>query len=280
MSFVMPSGFLPHLNKKLGKSLALAALLLLLPLASFAKTPDSTYGYVSKVFEKLQAHWEEQAYTNQLTDNTLTFVLDEDGSLHSSGLDAGANTDSGRAMLAYLKKSAPFGSFPAGLQGSQLEFKFKLDPGSMRMMSYQLMPRSDKDSVISFASAVPNQPQPVSLFYTRVGAPGKVWDKPAKASNAEDAMTEYVEQVRQQVKGNWKLPQDYVFQRTIAVLMIDRDGTLLGANLRQSSGDATVDKAALNAILTAGQFPQAPANVPSLPVTIEYIFEPVLSSAD
>jgi TonB family protein len=262
------------------KSLALAACVITLPLTAFAKAPDSTYGYVSSVFEKLQTHWEEQAYANQLTDNTLSFVLNEDGSLHSSALDVGANTDSGRAMLAYLKKNAPFGPFPTGLQGSQVQFNFKLASGSMRMLSYQLMPRPSRDSVIAFATPVSNQPQPVSLFYTRVGAPGKVWENSAKPGNSEDTMTGYVEQVRQQVKNNWKLPQDYVFQRTIAVLMIDRDGSLLGASLKESSGDTTVDKAALNAILTAGQFPKAPANVPSLPVTIEYIFEPVLSSAE
>jgi TonB family protein len=262
------------------KNMALVASVVTLPLVAFAKAPDSTYGYVSSVFEKLQIHWEEQAYANQLSDNTLSFVLNEDGSLHSSGLDVGANTDSGRAILAYLKKSAPFGPFPAGLQGSQVQFNFKLSAGSMRMLSYQLMPRPSRDSVIAFATPVSNQPQPVSLFYTRVGAPGKVWENPAKPGNSEDTMTEYVEQVRQQVKNNWKLPQDYVFQRTIAVLMIDRDGSLLGASLKESSGDATVDKVALNAVLTAGQFPKVPANVPSLPVTIEYIFEPVLSSEE
>ncbi|WP_373531962.1 energy transducer TonB [Vampirovibrio sp.] len=262
------------------KSLALVACALILPLAAFAKTPDSTYGYVSSVFEKLQAHWEEQVYANQLTDNTLTFVVNEDGTLHSSGLDVGADTDSGRAMLAYLNKNAPFGAFPAGLEGRQVQFNFKLSPGSMRMVSYQLMPTSSKDSVLAFATPVSNQPQPVSLFYTRVGAPGRVWENTAKPGNSEETMTNYVEQVRQQVKNNWKLPQDYVFQRTIAVLMIDRDGTLLSASLKQSSGDATVDKAALNAIITAGKFPEAPANVPSLPVTIDYVFEPVLSSAE
>lgn len=267
-------------TSRLKKMLALLVLSTLLPLAAWAKAPDSTYAYVSRVFDKLQAHWEEQVYANQLTDNVLTFVLDEDGGLHSSGLNVGANTDSGRAILSYLKSNAPFGRFPVSLQGSQLEFKFKLDAGSLQMVSYQLLPKPNKDAVIAFASPVANQPQPVSLFYTRVGVPGKVWDKPASASGTADAMTSYVEQVRQQVKSNWQLPQDYHFQRTIAVLMIDRDGTLLGSSIKQSSGDATVDKAALNAINTAGAFPVAPANVPSLPITIEYIFEPVLTSAE
>lgn len=271
---------LQGVSSRLKKMLALLLLSLMLPLAAVAKGPDSTYAYVSRVFDKLQAHWEEQVYANQLSDNLLTFVLDEDGGLHSSGLNAGANTDSGRAILAYLKQNAPFGRFPAGLQGSQLEFKFKLASGSLQMVSYQLLTRPNKDSVIAFANPVANQPQPVSLFYTRVGAPGKVWDKPAAATDAEVSMEAYVEQVRQQVKSNWALPQDYPFQRTIAVLMIDRDGTLLGSSLKQSSGDATVDKAALNAINASGPFPAAPTNVPSLPITIEYIFEPYRASAE
>lgn len=276
----MISSLLLGLLPRFKKIVALLALSALFPLAAFAKTPDSTYAYVARVFDKLQSHWETQVYANQLSDNVLTFVLDEDGGLHSSGLNAGANTDSGRAILSYLKNNAPFGPFPTGLQGSQLEFKFKLDAGSLQMVSYQLLPKPNKDSVIAFASPMANQPQPVSLFYTRVGVPGKVWDKPASTSSTEDAMTTYVEQVRQQVKSNWQLPQDYNFQRTIAVLMIDRDGTLLGSSIKQSSGDATVDKAALNAINTAGSFPVAPANVPSLPITVEYIFEPVLTSAE
>ncbi len=265
---------------RLRKSLLVAMSLLLLPIATWAKAPDSAYGYVSSVFEKLQSHWEEQAFANQLADSMLTFTLDEDGTLSSSGLDAGANTDSGRAVLAYLKKSAPFGSFPLGLQGSQLQFKFKLTSGSMQMMSHQLVPTSSRDSLVAFANPVPTQQQPVSLFYTRVGAPGKVWDNPVKQANSEQAMTDYVGDVQQQIRNNWKLPQDYVFQRTIAVLMIDRDGSLLGASLKHSSGDKTVDKAAMDAIYSAGPFPKAPANVPSLPVTIEYIFEPVLSSVE
>lgn len=277
----MNAVFSSFLKKNLPQKLIMAAATaLLLPCVVFAKAPDSTYGYVSSVFDKLQIHWEQQAYANQLENSTLTFVLDENGNLQSSGLDAGANTDSGRAILAYLKHNTPFGQFPAGMQGSQLQFKFRLTPGSLQMVSYQLQPRNEENSVIAYANPVTNQSRPVSLFYTRVGAPGKVWDNPKKQASADQAMSDYVDLVRQQVRDHWKLPQDYVFQRTIAILMIDRDGTLLGASLKESSGDKVVDRAALDAIYTAGQFPQAPANVPSLPVTIEYIFQPVLTSAE
>lgn len=270
----------PVSTTSLKKSLVVLAAALLLPCAALAKTPDTSYGYISNVFDKLQAHWEEQAYANNLGENILTFTLDENGELHSSGLNADANTDSGRAILAYLKKNAPFGQFPEGMEGNQLQFRFKLSAGSLQMLSYQLLPKSSRDPVIAFASPVPNQPQPVSLFYTRVGAPGRVVESASRQTTDEQQMADYVDQVRQQVKDNWKLPQDYVFQRIIAVLMIDRDGTLLGSNLKQSSGDKVVDKAALQAINTAGVFPKAPANVPSLPVTIEYIFDPILSSAE
>lgn len=238
------------------------------------------YGYVAKVFDKLQSNWEYHAFANQTAEAMLTFILNEDGSLESSGLNQGTNTNAGQELLDYLKSQAPFGAFPVTVKGTQLEFKFKLADDSLQMLSYQLLPPRAQNSVVVFATPVPNQPQPVSLFYTRVGTPGRIWENPSKLTADDQAMSAYIAQVQEQIKASWQLPEDYMFQRTIATLMIDRNGTLLSATIKSSSGDITVDKAALSAIYSAGKFPVAPINVPSLPVTIDYIFEPVLTSAE
>jgi TonB family protein len=253
----------------------------LLPLAAMAaakKPLDSTYGYVAHVFDKLQGHWETQALDNTIPgDNVLTFTLNENGSLLSSHVDGVQST---QAVQDFLKQNAPFGPFPSGLKGSQLSFKIKLTSGSIQMLSYQVLDRSQSEPTIAYAASA--VAQPASMFYTRVlpVTPGKVWDKQDARSTDESAMTSYVEQVQQQIRQNWRLAQDYTFKRTVAQLMIDRDGTLLGAQLTQSSGDKTVDRAALNAITTAGRFPTVPASAPSLPVTIEYVFEPVQQEAE
>jgi TonB family protein len=241
-------------------------------------TAESTYAYVAAVFDKMQHYWEQQAYENRLSANSLlTFTLAEDGSLINSHADA-PNQQSVQELVGFLKKNAPFGKFPSHTVGSQLEFKVKLTPGSLQMLGYQIVDKQEREPLVTYASPVPAQP--VSLFYARAlpVTPGKVWaDKPDTQTSEEASMANYVAEVQEQIRRNWRLAEDYHFNRTVAMLMIDRDGTLLCAHLKQSSGDKIVDKAALNAIYTAGPFPKAPANVKSLPVMIEYIFDPVLT---
>ncbi len=271
------------LSLKVRKSLLVSLIACLAPLSGFAKPVDSSYAYVSSVFDKLQSHWETQAYDQRLSANSLlTFTLTEDGYLLSSHLDAAQpGNESSQAVLTFLKNNAPFGHFPAGLSGNQLEFKVKLAPGSLQMLGYQILNKTDnKDQLITYAS--PTVAQPVSLFYARAlpVTPGKVWDKPETQTDDEKAMADYVNEVQEQIRQNWRLAQDYKFERTVALVMIDRDGSLLSAQLKQSSGDKLVDKAALNAIITAGPFPKAPATVKSLPVTIEYVFDPVVMPAE
>ncbi len=258
-----------------------------LPMSASAKAPatravkplENTASYVDTVFDKLQGQWVMQAVNNQVTGNhILTFTLDENGLVSNSQLDGTPTTlTENETIQQFLKENAPFAPFPAGLKGSQLSFKLKITPESLQMLSYQVLDRSKDEPTIAFAAA--SVAQPASMYYTRVlpVTPGKVWDKPDSktTSAAEQTMTDYVAQVQQQVRQHWQLPQDYNFQRTVARLLIDRDGSLLGVQLTQSSGDKTVDQAALKAITDAGVFPRVPANAPSLPVTIEYVFEPV-----
>lgn len=271
-------------SAKVRNGLLMALAVCLAPLAGFAKPLDSSYAYVASVFDKLQSHWETQAYDQRLSANSvLTFTLTGDGNLLSSHLDAAMPaSEGGQSVLTFLKNNAPFGHFPAGLSGSQLELKVKLTPGSLQMLGYQIVNKADsKEQLVTYASPSVAA-QPVSLFYARAVpvTPGKVWDQPETQTDDEKAMANYVSLVQDQIRQNWRLAQDYKFERTVAMVMIDRDGSLLSAQLKQSSGDKVVDKAALNAIMTAGPFPKAPANVQSLPVTIEYVFDPVMMPAE
>jgi len=264
----------------------IAASLLSIPAMARTKvqkdtTTSASSGYVASVFDKLQGQWEAQTVDNPVTNNNLlTFTLNDDGTLAGSHIDGAqlSGEANARAVMDLLTKHAPFGPFPRDMKGSRLTFKVKLTPGSLQMLSYQIVEQNKPEPVVAYAASAVSQP--VSLFYARAlpYTPGRVWDKPETHTNTEQAMAAYVDQVQQQIRQNWKLPQDYNFQRTVAMIMIDRNGSLLGTHLTQSSGDKTVDQAALKAITTAGPFPQVPSNAPSLPVMIEYVFEPVHQS--
>jgi TonB family protein len=263
---------------------------------------DTTYQYVAGVFDKLQAYWEKQAYEQRLTANALlSFALDDEGRLIASKLDTPAGSQSGLTpvgpeassekdaagtdALAFLKQSAPFGRLPETLAGSRLEFTFKLAPGSMQMISYKVVESPRTDAVLSYAAPVTPTPPAASLFYARVvdtvEAPkvGKVWDKPDSRTSDEEAMDQYIEGVRERIRQQWKQPENAVsFAPVTALLQIDRDGSLLSATLTQSSGSKAIDKAILNTIYEAAPFKDAPDDIKSLPVTLEYVFEPVVST--
>lgn len=248
--------------------------------ANLANTrEDSAATYVAGVFDRLQSYWEQQAYDQHLDGNVpLTLVLDENGAAqvrHPGGASEATVTESARRAAEFIRTSGAFGSFPASLAGSRLECAIRLTPDSLHLLSYQIVEKQKAEPVISYAG--PSVAQPVSLFYARAlpVTPGIVQDQPDARRDDETEMRQYVTQVQEQIRKNWRLADDYRFSRTVAVLMIDRDGALLSAQIKRSSGDKVVDKAALNAIYTAGSFPPVPSGVQSLPVTIEYIFEPM-----
>jgi TonB family protein len=247
---------------------------------------DTTYQYVSGVFDKLQTYWEKQAYEQQPGANVLlSFALDDKGQLIASKLDASKGDAAGSDALAFLKQSAPFGRLPETLTGSRLEFTFKLTPDSMQMISYKVVENPRTDAVLSYAAPVTPTPPAASLFYARVvdtvEAPkvGKVWDKPDVRTSDEEAMNQYIESVRERIRQQWKQPENAEsFAPVTALLQIDRDGSLLSATLTQSSGSKTIDKAILNTIYEAAPFKDAPDDIKSLPVTLEYVFEPAVST--
>lgn len=283
--------------KQFGKiSLALTLALMAgvavsMPLAAVAKKAtqptersqkvDSTYEYVYRVFDKLQTHWEPPAYDQTLDNALLSFTLNPDGKLASSQFKAlTEGNGSAERALEFIKKNAPYGPFPATLQANQLEFKFKITPTSLQMISYEIVNPQQKQVVSANNLPIDGQQKGASLFYM-VAQPtlsGKVttWKDPAAQTSMEQSMTTYVNEVQDQIQQKWQLPEGVVSsERAVALLMIDRDGSLLSTTLKQSSGNPVIDKAALNAIMQSAPFTRVPAVAPSLPVEIEYVFERV-----
>lgn len=240
----------------------------------------STYEYVAYVFKKLQTHWEPPAYEQTLSPTLLTFVLNDDGSLHSSHLKTiSGDNGSGDRALEFVRRNAPFGNFPDNLRGSQLEFKFKIEPDSLHMMSYQVVSQRAKEPVVKYNEPSGGVALGASLFYMAAQGPitGKVsWKEPEVQTDAEQSMTLYIQEIQDRIQQKWQLPEGLTSsERAVAYLMIDRDGSLLSATLKQSSGNKAVDRAAIEAIMASAPFSRVPESALSLPVEVEYVFERV-----
>ncbi len=258
--------------------------------ASAQSANQSTYNYVQGVFDKLQANWEKQSYEDRLdADSTLTFVIGADGKIRASRLNAAAGDNgAGKKALDALTASAPFAPLPHDLAGNNLEFKFRLAQGSLRIISYDPIPNlKNQDSLITYSSPSSPASAGTSLFYARVvdssdiPKTGRVLEtpQPAVASTNEATMNTYVEGVQQKIQENWQQPGDSLsFAPTVAIIQIDRDGSVLSTTVKQSSGNKTVDAAIVKTIANAAPFNRVPDAASSLPMTIEYVFEPAVTT--
>jgi TonB family protein len=258
------------------------------PLATYNQK-DSTYQYISAVFDKLQAFWSKQGLEQRMAANSvISFTLNGQGNVISSNVESSSTSDEiGTNALNYVKQTGSFGAMPDSVTGQNLEFKFKLSPESLQMLSYRF---SDNPQIANAAisSAAPTTSSPAavsSLFYARVvdnaeaGRNGKVENKAEAKVSDEAVMEEYVSSIREQISQQWRQPNETVTTGpAMATLQIDRDGSLLGAILNQSSGNKEVDRAILNTIYQSVPFAPAPKQVQSLPVTVQYVFEPVVNT--
>jgi TonB family protein len=251
---------------------------------------DSTYKYISSVFDKLQAFWSTQAVDQRIAANSvISFVLDPKGNVIQAKLDTPPNSDQvGQKALDYVKKAGPFGELPPAVSGQNLEFKFKLSEQSLQMLSYRFNNDVQKsNTMISSASPTSSSSASIgSLFYARVvdnaEAPknGKVDNtSPEVKATDEKVMEDYITGVRDHISQQWRPPSEtQTTGPAMALLQIDRDGTLLGATLNQSSGNKEVDRTILNTIYQSVPFAPVPKEVQSLPVTMQYVFEPVVNT--
>lgn len=253
---------------KMRTRLLTLAVALVVPVSAMAKKVDSGYEYVSQVFDKLQSHWEQQAYDSQQGNALLVFTLNDDGSLGAVKSNSGDGV-SAQAAQDFVRKNAPFGPFPSSLRGSLLEFKFKLTNGSLQMVGYNILPRRrDGDAMVIMDNAIR------TVDGASVNDVGSPWKSAETQTVDEQAMNDYVAGVQEQIKRHWQWPIDQAFPRTVALIDIDRDGTLLGATIKQTSGNGAVDKAALNTIYQSGPFPAVPKSFKAMPLEVEYVFEP------
>jgi len=85
---------------------------------------------------------------------------------------------------------------------------------------------------------------------------------------------EYASAVIERVKGNWMIPSNLrnSHGRTTVVFFIGRDGKYTGAQVVRSSGNTSLDLAALNAVLTSNPFPPLPQGFPGSQVGAKFVF--------
>ncbi|HEY9688330.1 MAG TPA: energy transducer TonB [Coleofasciculaceae cyanobacterium] len=267
------------MKKRLAHVMALA--MLLLSPGGFTNAQsipqNEVEAYVTQVFGQMKERWIQAEAGKRPVRSQLSFTLNDDGTLSASRLETGPETVSAnREALELLKQSAPFGVFPKPLKGSQMAFSFKFTPVSLEMTGHQVLQAKLQPEAESPLKFTP--PALALMALSDTSRPTKpATSQPALRTGNEPGMEAYIAAIQQKVKEKWQLPQDYVFKCVVADIMVDRDGSLLSAMLKQSSGDRTVDKAALKAIQDAAPFERVPASAQSLPIQIEYIFDPVQS---
>ncbi len=85
---------------------------------------------------------------------------------------------------------------------------------------------------------------------------------------------EYATAVIERVKSNWLIPSNLRNSRgrTTVVFFIGKDGRYTGAQIIKSSGNTSLDLAALNAVLTSNPFPPLPQGFPGSQVGAKFVF--------
>jgi TonB family protein len=82
---------------------------------------------------------------------------------------------------------------------------------------------------------------------------------------------EYLATMQQMIQRNWSAKQQ-VAGTTVMTFVIQRDGTLTGITLRQSSGFAALDLTAQRALVLTRQLPALPAEFPEPTLTVHLSF--------
>ncbi|WGT50802.1 cell envelope integrity protein TolA [Thioclava nitratireducens] len=107
----------------------------------------------------------------------------------------------------------------------------------------------------------PAQPKQQAKGQGDRGAAGDRRTAPAatlSAGQIRSLMGSWGGDIRARIERAKQTPSGAGAGRVIVALNIARDGRLIGASVAQSSGNATLDRAALEAVRRAGRFPAAP----------------------
>lgn len=85
---------------------------------------------------------------------------------------------------------------------------------------------------------------------------------------------EYAELIRERIEGNWFIPSNLRNSRgeTTIIFYIEKDGHYSNARIVKSSGNNSLDVAALNAVLESNPFPPLPKGFPGVHVGAKYVF--------
>jgi TonB family protein len=83
----------------------------------------------------------------------------------------------------------------------------------------------------------------------------------------------YIGELQRRIKRNWVPPADNRDKRIVAVFTIRRDGSLVGVRLKQGSGIAVADQAAVQAIQVSSPFRPLPAGFKGDTVDVLFTFD-------
>ncbi len=79
--------------------------------------------------------------------------------------------------------------------------------------------------------------------------------------------------LQRRIKMNWDPPKGNESKRVVLLFKIARDGRLLSVSVYRSSGLASADNAALNAVRATAPFRPLPANFRGSSVDIQFTFD-------
>lgn len=83
----------------------------------------------------------------------------------------------------------------------------------------------------------------------------------------------YMKAVEAKVKRNWHPPRQDISKRVVALFKVNKDGTLAGAKITQSSGIVEYDKAALQAVQMSSPFEALPSEFNGKSIEIDFTFD-------
>lgn len=257
------------------------------PTSASAQNSDLST-YVSNLFDELQCHWEAQVFEGNepIQDTTVKLRISPDGKMTEQSVQVIGSSAQNPFTESFIHSQRQTSWAIPGISPQELEVTVKVTPTHIKMLEYNLIDTKTQkeDALISYSPSIaPQAPEAVSLLYIRSFPPGTAPSSAQSGSTSQSTgypnadIENYIETIKSQIASNWRLVLEKPFKKVITNLMIDRDGKLLSLNIVRSSGSRDIDKAALATIQNAGPFPEVPTSIQSLPLTIDYIFEPAIT---
>ncbi|MBQ3311473.1 TonB family protein [bacterium] len=103
--------------------------------------------------------------------------------------------------------------------------------------------------------------------------PGNPNGRPGIDAIAEPDFGPYMRDLQRRIKMNWDPPKGNESKRVVLLFKIARDGRLLSCSVSKSSGLASADNAALQAVKLTAPFRPLPANFKGSSVDIQFTFD-------